>query len=153
MSMFPKRQLLSPWSTKQRSRNKVGDISQSDITTGTKSKRIKRNLLLLESSKKLRMFRISVYYWEKARWKSSTKLPTKSSESRGITQLWAELRETMKLGSQKYLKTACRLTKSLRAISRRSTKGQIICNSIWKKGRLRMKRWQMNRLTQLRLLV
>ena len=59
----------------------------------------------------------------------------------------------MKLGSQKYLKTACRLTKSLRAISRRSTRGQIICNSIWKKGRLRMKRWQMNRLTQLRLSV
>ena len=59
----------------------------------------------------------------------------------------------MKLGSQKYLKTACRLTKSLRAVSRRSTRGQIICNSIWKKGRLRMKRWLMNRLTQLRLSV
>ena len=59
----------------------------------------------------------------------------------------------MELGSQKYLKTACRLTKSSQAISRGSTRGQITCNSIWKTVWPIMKKWQMSRLTQLRLSV
>jgi hypothetical protein len=53
------------------------------------------------------------------------------------------------MGSQKSLKTACKLTKSSPVISKRYTRDQITCNSIWQLIVSKMMKWQMSRSTQL----
>ena len=144
------RSQLNKWSQlKPKSRNRMGDISPLGTITETKLKKSKRSWQLLVPLRRQRTWRISVNYWEKEKWKSSTKSPTRSSESRGTTQSSRKSKEIMRMGSQKFLRTACKLTKSPQAISKGFTRDQTTCSSVWQPVLSKTMRWQTSRSTQL----
>jgi len=149
MNTSQRSQSLKPLHLRPKSRRKVGDISPLGTTIATKSKKSRRNSPLPVPLRKQRTSKTSAHYWGREKWKSSTKSPTRSSELRGITQSSRKSEETLRMGSRKSLKTACKLTKSLPAISKRYTRDQITCNSIWQLVLSKMMKWQMSRSTQL----
>ena len=149
MNTSQRSQSLRPLHLRPRSRRKVGDISPLGTTIATKSKKSRRNLRLPVPLRRQRTSRISANNWEREKWKSSTKSPTRSSGLRGTTQSSRKSKETLRMGSQKSLKTACKLTKSSPVISKRYTRDQTTCNSIWQLIVSKMMKWQMSRSTQL----
>ena len=153
MSTSQRSQLSKCSRRKPKSRNRVGNMSPLGTTTETKLKKSRRSLLLLVPLRRLRTWKISANYWEKEKWKSSIKSPTRSSELRGTTQLSRKSKGKMTTGSQKSLKTAYKLTKSSQAISKGYTRDQITCSSIWQPVSPRMMRWQTSRSTQVQFSV